>query len=293
MGLFDLFKPKKTESEEIKISPSGLPYIEKTVQGPLNYDQLVEDAIGNFMTMNHERALLQINKALDINNKDADAYHIRGSINHALGNTKDAYLDWKKCNELGGNATELINKHCKHISLNESDIIEKIAFISRSGINVLESNFRHLNNAGKLEIFMFNLLVCWIYVLTEKIIQRDDEKALHNLGKEIYIQSAKFGTNLQVQEAIELYQTRFKMFAKDISGIKNSDYPRTKQYLPTYTFSAIYYDQLNKEPNLEWANFDNDEELDIKRIEELSNFIQPFIQQYNWILKELNNKFCL
>ncbi len=43
---------------------------------------------------------------------DPECYRKRGAIKNALGDKVGACNDWKKCEDLGGDAYELIKIHC-------------------------------------------------------------------------------------------------------------------------------------------------------------------------------------
>lgn len=119
MRLFDFFNPKKKGNKnensiqgEIKSSEHGIPYIEQNLSGLLSFEDLTKNAVSYFTMGQYRDALESINKAIANNNNNADAYHIRGSIQLSLNNLHEACVDWQKCNELGGDATDLIRKHC-------------------------------------------------------------------------------------------------------------------------------------------------------------------------------------
>lgn len=120
MGLFDFFTPKRkgnnknkhSNQDEVKSSEHGMPYVEHNVSGTLSFEDLTENAVSYYTIGQHKDALDSINKAIAKNNNDSDSYHIRGSIQFSLNNSHEACADWKKCNELGGDATNLIREHC-------------------------------------------------------------------------------------------------------------------------------------------------------------------------------------
>lgn len=112
MGFFDFLQPKQS-TDTLKMGPNGMPYVEKNSSRPLSFDDLLEGAMGLNMTGRPKEALAAINKALEIKPNNADAYHIRGSIKHDMGDASGACTDWKKANSLGGNANDLLQKHCK------------------------------------------------------------------------------------------------------------------------------------------------------------------------------------
>jgi Tfp pilus assembly protein PilF len=112
MGFFDFLKPKQS-ADTLKMGPNGMPYMEKASSGPLSFDDIVEGAMGLNMTGRPKEALAAINKALAMKSDNADAYHIRGSIKHDMGDVSGACSDWKKANSLGGNANDMLRKYCK------------------------------------------------------------------------------------------------------------------------------------------------------------------------------------
>jgi len=169
------------------------------------------------------------------------------------------------------------------------DILGTICPIAEEGVNYLEQNYKSVNNTGKFEIYMFNILLGWMYYLERDQINIQSDIGNQKLLK-LYEYSLKSGIKWKITQMVELYKERFKSFKKDIQGLQKSNYPETKQYLPAYTFSVIYYEQLEKYPDMDWTDYNDENKFDTEKNKELSEFTGTLIDQINWIYRKLGVK---
>jgi hypothetical protein len=102
---------EKDNIPKIKVSESGMPYVEESFSGKPGFKDFVQNAVSLFAIGENEKALNEINLAIAIDDSDPDCYHIRGSIKKSLGDKVGAIHDWCKCNDLGGNAHKLIREN--------------------------------------------------------------------------------------------------------------------------------------------------------------------------------------
>lgn len=108
MGLFDkLFggskkqEPAEPEEPKLKISASGMPYMEMPARkGPWSAEDHITEAVNLFVGRELKRALDHINKAIAMDSQNSDAYSVRASIKRDMGDIKGADLDQEKSEEL-------------------------------------------------------------------------------------------------------------------------------------------------------------------------------------------------
>ena len=91
------------------------------IEPEYEFHEYLKIAPDEFQLGEYHSALANTNKAIDINSNSADAYHIRGSIKHSIGDVSGACKDWKKSVKLGGEANHLLTKYCEVTSNNISD----------------------------------------------------------------------------------------------------------------------------------------------------------------------------
>lgn len=69
--------------------------------------------VNKFATGDYKNALLDYNKAIELNPKDASVYYNRGFAKANLGIVNEACLDWSKAGEMGyWKAYDTIKKYC-------------------------------------------------------------------------------------------------------------------------------------------------------------------------------------
>lgn len=171
--------------------------------------------------------------------------------------------------------------------MTNEDILKKITEVANEGITYFEDNSkRHLSDSSTFEVFMFNILLAWMYYLERDYIDTNSDIGNQKLARLIVL-AEHLNLKLDISQIVDLYKARFKNFKADIQGIQNSNYPVTKQYLPAYTFAAIYYNQLQSSPDLSWCDTNDFENFDPDKMEELSEFTGILIKQINWTLNKM------
>jgi hypothetical protein len=96
--------------------------------------------------------------------------------------------------------------------------------------------------------------------------------------------------NFRNQESLNgtnYFRIRLNGLKKDLVGMAMSDYPKTKQYIPYYTFNCINYEPLKVEQNLTWANLD-DYIGNMEKIEMANDFLQSYATHHNLINRSLS-----
>lgn len=167
-----------------------------------------------------------------------------------------------------------------------SDILETIEFLAKQGVKNIETDYKVSSNEGRFELFMFNMFLGWMFFLERNKIDTSSD-----IGNQkfliLYRYSLEQGIQWEISEMINLYRERYNAYKRDLKGLQNSHYPETKQYLPAYTFAAIYYDALRINPDLSWTDFDNETAFNVEKYHQLSDFAGVMIKQINWMFNKL------
>ena len=167
-----------------------------------------------------------------------------------------------------------------------NDILNIIVPLAEEGVKKMENDFKHATNEGKFEIFMFNVFIGWMYFLERNEIDTASDIGNQKMLK-LFEYSLKQNIKWKISDLVEIYKERFRSYKMDLSGLQNSNYPKTKQYLPAYTFNSMYYEPLKKHQNLNWAYFNNIDMFDVEKNEELSKYTGALISQINRIFNGL------
>lgn len=140
-----------------------------------------------------------------------------------------------------------------------------------------------LSNDIKNEVYLFNTWVVWDYFLNKGSISDPKEESLYYQGNILlFITQTK---NISAKEFIVLYMSRFKLYNRNMKGLLSSNYPETKQFIPTEIYYAIYINQYAIDPiqneNIH-GNLITDDVLE---------FTGNFISYWNVINNELITNF--
>lgn len=172
-----------------------------------------------------------------------------------------------------------------------SEVLDVIFEVAHEGTSNLEKLFKKTDNAGKLEMIMFYVGLCWLFVQERKILQVTEE-----LGKKLLSRlnevSTQLGVNLNDEQIFVLYKNRYSAVKDELDGLKNSDYPRTKQYIPQHSFVIFYYEQLRLFPSYAGLEVKDDdyESFDVMKMEELHEFTKAFVDNLNWVIQLMEKR---
>src|SRR5574344_1598308 len=134
----------------------------------------------------------------------------------------------------------------------------------------------------KSAAFVFTSWAVWDYCLNNDRLPKGDVANMYIASTLIY---SGFDRKIDVVDFLEVFKTRFKIFKADMTGLANSHYPQTKQYLPFGIFCTIYKNQLSLNPTAGVDPHDYDTS------EELHNFTGGFIKYWNLLLADLEKSY--
>lgn len=135
----------------------------------------------------------------------------------------------------------------------------------------------------KSAAFVFTAWAVWDYCLRRDLLPKGDVANMYIASTLVY---SGFDSKIKDPvDFIEIFKTRFKIFQTDMKGLSNSDYPRTKQYLPFGIFCTIYKNQLSLNPT---AGVDPH---DLDTGEELHNFTGGFLKYWNMLIADLEESY--
>lgn len=166
--------------------------------------------------------------------------------------------------------------------------------LSYISLDTFQTICKPTNKKGLFEVLMFNVFYCWTYYNERELINPNNSM----INKKIlylHEKASEFGISIGQEDFIKLYQNRFIHFEKEFMLFNKSDFPRTKQYLPAYIFSVIYYEQLKFTPDLsELMNAKkqkeySDDVVGMNKFFELSDFTGNFQSYLNTIFEVLEN----
>jgi len=169
----------------------------------------------------------------------------------------------------------------------DNEIIDVIFSTAEGGMKYYEKKYKSNNKGVNFEIFMFSLVISWDYCSNEGKIDAKSNLAQAKITK-LCDYSKTLGYNLDLIEMAEFYMARYKFFKKDINGLRNSNHPKTKQYLPELSYRLIYNNQLlrNETDVLEADWNDSDSEY----LSRLVEFTGKLLDVNNWTINQLMSK---
>ncbi len=131
-------------------------------------------------------------------------------------------------------------------------------------------------------MFVFTSWAVWDYCLRNDRIPKGDIANEYIASTLVY---SGFDRIMDPVDFLEVFRTRFKIFNADMTGLSNSHYPQTKQYIPYTTYCTIYQNQLSLTPT---AGVDR-QDYEIR--EEVFDFTGGFIKYWNLLLKDLEKSY--
>jgi hypothetical protein len=161
----------------------------------------------------------------------------------------------------------------------KDDILASIFKVAEKGM--YNFNFP-ITKEGRFEILMFDI---WLgRKLMEEQNANVDYIGIQNRIED-YLKQIVLKLELPTEKKYErVYLFREDGWEHDVMGLIHSDYPRTKQFLPSYMHLCIV-----AKPLLVF-----DDETTTKKIEEASlsdvvDFLGPFCEHYSWLVKMITS----
>lgn len=161
---------------------------------------------------------------------------------------------------------------------NSSNVLSSIIQIAEKGADHFDMK---LSKEGRLELLMFDI---WFGI--QALESRDiylDYDSTHNRIEEYLIEKiVDWGLPPEKKyERVYLLRCVTDGWEMDMFGLAQSDYPRTKQYLPAYLYMCFV-----KEPLKVYAEEFLDAKIDALSNSELANFLMVYIEHQNWLVTE-------
>lgn len=161
----------------------------------------------------------------------------------------------------------------------KDDILTSIFKVAEKGMYNI--NFA-LTREGQFEVLMFDI---WLgtRLMEEQNIEIDYVVWQNRI--EDYLKQIIRKKGLPIENKYErVYAFREEGWEHDIMGLIHSDYPRTRQFLPSYMYLCMV-----AEPLLVF-----DDETTVNKIEEVplsdvADFLSPFCEHYSWLIKTVMN----
>ncbi len=161
---------------------------------------------------------------------------------------------------------------------NSSKALSSIIQIAEKGADYFDMK---LSKEGRLELLMFDI---WFGIQT--LESRDiylDYDSTHNRIEEYLIKKiVEWGLPPERKyERVYFLRSVTDGWEMDMYGLAQSDYPRTKQYLPAYLYMCFI-----KEPLKVYAEEFLDAKIDALSSSELADFLMVYIDHQNWLVTE-------
>ena len=161
---------------------------------------------------------------------------------------------------------------------NSSNALSSIIQIAEKGADHFDMK---LSKEGRLELLMFDI---WFGI--QALESRDiylDYDSTHNQIEEYLIKKiVDWGLPPEKKyERVYLLRCVTDGWEMDMYGLAQSDYPRTKQYLPAYLYMCFI-----KEPLKVYAEEFLDAKIDALSSSELADFLMVYINHQNWLVTE-------
>tara|TARA_R110002111_G_scaffold258860_1_gene328285 strand:+ start:740 stop:1249 length:510 start_codon:yes stop_codon:yes gene_type:complete len=166
--------------------------------------------------------------------------------------------------------------------------------MAEASLDTFQKICKPTDKKGLFEVFMFNVFYCWTYY-NERDLLQPNNKLIDKKVFYMHEKAIEFGINISLTDFSKLYLTRFVDFENEFKLFTKSDFPKTKQFLPGYTFSVFYYEQLKMNPDLtDLSNAQAQNEFSesingMDKYIELSLFTGDFHRYLNCIIEVLDN----
>ena len=159
------------------------------------------------------------------------------------------------------------------------DILKSIFRIAEKGADHFKMP---LSKEGQLELLMFDVWFC-LQSLDSKGIFLDYDDTQKRIEDYLIGIIRNFGMPSEKKyERVYLLRCVTEGWERDMFGLAQSDYPRTKQYLPAYLYMCII-----KEPLKIYADDILYSKIDSLRASDLADFFMVYIEHHDWLVTEL------
>lgn len=161
---------------------------------------------------------------------------------------------------------------------NSANALSSIFQIAEKGADHFDMN---LSKEGRLELLMFDI---WfgIQALESRDIYLDYDSTQNRIEEYLIKKIVDLGLPPENKlERVYLLRCVTDGWEMDMYGLAQSDYPRTKQYLPAYLYMCFI-----KEPLKVYAEEFLDKKIDALSSSELSDFLMVYIDHQNWLVTE-------
>ena len=152
-------------------------------------------------------------------------------------------------------------------------------------IRIAEKGSDHFNmklsKEGRLELLMFDI---WfgIQALESRGIYLDYDSTHNKIEEYLTKKIVDWGLPSEKKyERVYLLRSVTDGWEMDMYGLAQSDYPRTKQYLPAYLYMCFI-----KEPLKVYAEEFIDAKINALSSSELADFLMVYIEHQNWLVTE-------
>lgn len=161
----------------------------------------------------------------------------------------------------------------------KDDILTSIFQIAEKGMR--NTNFA-LTKEGQFEVLMFDI---WLSTrLIEKQHVKIDCMVMQNRIED-YLKQTVQKIGLPIENKYErVYIFREEGWEHDVMGLIHSDYPRTRQFLPSYMYLCMVAEPLLVFDDETIAN-----KLEDISLSDVADFLGPFCEHYSWLVKTVMN----
>lgn len=138
-----------------------------------------------------------------------------------------------------------------------------------------------LSKEGQLELLMFDI---WfgIQSLESRDIFLDYEDTQKRIEDYLIKMIQNYGLPAEKKyERVYLLRSVTDGWEREMWGLAQSDYPRTKQYLPAYLYLCFI-----KEPLKVYTDEVLDSKIDSLNISDLADFFMVYTEHQNWLVSE-------
>lgn len=182
------------------------------------------------------------------------------------------YKHYKLHNKMG-----LFNIFKKTISVNQ--MMEKATTWTNSFMEQYVKSEVKNRELVKGEVFLFNAWTVWKYCLEHDLLKQSSKTA-NTFISSAYVYSGA-DKIMDVTDFYPIFKSRYGMYSDEISGLLNSKYPQTKQYIPFSLFCAIFKNQFKSNVTSGYSMND----IDI--MDEVLEFTGNIIKHWNYTLSNI------